>query len=55
MNVNRIISLDNPFEGCQSLKEINFLGTKSEWNKIEIDMESDTILQNAKINFLPKR
>lgn len=52
---NRIISLDNPFEGCQSLKEINFLGTKSEWNKIEIDMESDTILQNAKINFLPKR
>ena len=52
---NRIISLYNPFEGCQSLKEINFLGTKSEWNKIEIDMESDTILQNAKINFLPKR
>ena len=52
---NRIISLYNPFEGCQSLKEINFLGTKSEWNKIEIDMEFDTILQNAKINFLPKR
>ena len=46
-----IPSLNDTFETCSNLKEINFLGSESEWKKIKIVEEREPILQNIKINF----
>lgn len=41
---------NNAFNGCTTLQQVNFRGTKAQWNAIEIDVGNDA-LKNANIAY----
>lgn len=40
------------FVNCENLKDVYFLGTEEEWNKINIELENDSLL-DAEIHYMP--